>query len=123
MKTCTKCNESFDVSMFYSSRNGRDGLSSWCKPCTKEQQRTYHAVWYKENREKKLSESVAWAKSNPEKIKAHQTKHRHTHPEYDFNKKSRRRQRIEATNFAISKNEIVKIFRKHKASFFYKYSY
>lgn len=112
MKTCTKCDESFDLSMFYSSRSGKDGVGSWCKPCTKEHQRVYHAEWYKKNKQKKLTNAVVWAKSNPVKIKAHQTKHRHTHPEYDFNKKSRRRQRIDASCFVVSKNEILKMRQK-----------
>jgi hypothetical protein len=36
MKRCTKCKGLFATSNFYSSKNTRSGLQSWCKNCTKE---------------------------------------------------------------------------------------
>ena len=38
-KRCRDCDEVKPASQFYTSRKMRDGLTSYCKPCTIEQQR------------------------------------------------------------------------------------
>lgn len=40
-KTCTRCKKRRKVEQFYKDRTIKDGLSSWCKDCTKEYDRAY----------------------------------------------------------------------------------
>ena len=35
MKTCRKCLETLDDSFFRKEKRVKDGLGSWCKPCTR----------------------------------------------------------------------------------------
>lgn len=42
-KPCTRCGKRRKVENFYKDRHMKDGLSSWCKPCTKEYDRAYVA--------------------------------------------------------------------------------
>jgi len=106
VKTCTKCEQCLDETLFYASKSGKNGLSSWCKKCQRNQQREYHKRWYHENKERKLAESREWAKSHPEEIKIHQTAYRHAHPEYDLNKHSRRRNRMSASSFVVTRRDV-----------------
>ena len=40
-KVCTRCKKRRKVAHFYKDRTINDGLSSWCKDCTKEYDRAY----------------------------------------------------------------------------------
>ncbi len=40
MKICTKCREEKPLSEFYASARHRDGRQSWCKACTKANNRS-----------------------------------------------------------------------------------
>jgi len=42
MKTCTHCKEAKPREAFHARRGARDGLSSWCKDCKREQQRSLY---------------------------------------------------------------------------------
>jgi hypothetical protein len=42
-KKCTRCAKRRKVEMFHRDRTMKDGLSSWCKVCTKEYDRAYAA--------------------------------------------------------------------------------
>jgi hypothetical protein len=50
-KTCTRCKKRRKIEQFYKDKTVKDGLSSWCKACTKEYDRAY--------RERKKSEVKA----------------------------------------------------------------
>jgi hypothetical protein len=50
-KTCTRCKRRRKVEAFFKDKTIKDGLSSWCKECTKEYDRGY--------RERKRSEVKA----------------------------------------------------------------
>lgn len=56
MKTCTKCNQTFDLINFSNAKRYKDGKLSWCKKCVissvkqwklsnKEKQATYDRNW------------------------------------------------------------------------------
>lgn len=59
-KTCSRCKEEKIASEFYASRNKKDGLHPWCKPCTKERNRT----WLQNNKEKAYIKNKQWRKEN-----------------------------------------------------------
>ena len=40
-KTCTRCLKRRKVEQFYRDKHMKDGLSSWCKACTKDYDRSY----------------------------------------------------------------------------------
>ncbi len=40
-KTCTRCRKRRKVEQFYGDKHMKDGLSSWCKSCTREYDREY----------------------------------------------------------------------------------
>ena len=42
-KICTRCKKRKKVAEFYGDKHMKDGLSSWCKPCTKDYDREYRA--------------------------------------------------------------------------------
>jgi hypothetical protein len=42
-KKCTRCSKRRKVENFYKDSHMKDGLSSWCKPCTKEYDQAYAA--------------------------------------------------------------------------------
>lgn len=43
MKKCTRCQKRLKVENFHRDKSIKDGLASWCKPCTKEYDREYAA--------------------------------------------------------------------------------
>lgn len=62
MKICTKCKIEKEYTEFCKSKNGKEGLSSWCKNCLGEYQKEfylenkefigkYHKEWYHKNKE------------------------------------------------------------------------
>jgi hypothetical protein len=40
-KKCTRCSKTRKLDQFHADKSQRDGLSSWCKPCTREYDRAY----------------------------------------------------------------------------------
>jgi hypothetical protein len=42
-KVCTRCKKRRKLDLFYKDKHVKDGLSSWCKGCTKEYDREYAA--------------------------------------------------------------------------------
>ena len=42
-KKCTRCQKWRKVETFHKDRHQKDGLSSWCKPCTASYDREYRA--------------------------------------------------------------------------------
>ena len=66
MKKCTKCGEWKPKSAFYAAKGGADGLRGDCKDCFAVRRRE----WYARNREKAIANAAAWAKANPERVRA-----------------------------------------------------
>jgi hypothetical protein len=42
-KKCTRCKKRRKVEQFYKDKHMKDGLSSWCKACTRDYDREYAA--------------------------------------------------------------------------------
>ncbi len=42
-KFCTRCKKRRKLDLFYKDKHMKDGLTSWCKSCTKEYDRAYAA--------------------------------------------------------------------------------
>lgn len=40
-KTCTRCKRKRSVERFYGDKHMKDGLTSWCRDCTREYDRVY----------------------------------------------------------------------------------
>ena len=64
MKTCAKCSQSLDDSLFNQNKKNRSGLSSYCKACVKK------AVteWQSANPEKRRKNRSKWAKKNSARL-------------------------------------------------------
>lgn len=68
MKTCTKCREVKDYSMFNKCskyENGKPGLHCYCKPCAK----LVSQEWYKNNKEKVKTRTGLYQKNNRNKTR------------------------------------------------------
>lgn len=62
-RICLKCNKEFDATLdFFYKKNNKDGLSTWCKECSKAEVRKYnrnnreirkikYKLWYAENKD------------------------------------------------------------------------
>jgi hypothetical protein len=70
MKNCTKCSNQKPLSEYNKNKKRKDGLSAWCKSCTK----LSSAKWYKINANKVIARSRQWALSNQEKKKLNSRK-------------------------------------------------
>lgn len=117
MKRCPKCGRELEQSDFAKDRSTKDGLSSWCRDCTRaknakrysedrvrrlNKQKAYHEA----NREAGLermraryqsmpdaykAEAMQWAEANRDKVRKKAQRYYKARPEY-FLEKSRRRQ-------------------------------
>jgi uncharacterized metal-binding protein len=61
VKVCSKCKQSKALAEFYKKKTAKDGLNSHCMDCVDSYSRNH----YRNNKEKVLSRSNAWAKSHP----------------------------------------------------------
>ncbi|KKL11515.1 hypothetical protein LCGC14_2545040 [marine sediment metagenome] len=72
MKHCPKCDTTKPTGMFGPNKTKRSGLDNYCRTCRKE----YGANWYKNGSEdpewmdERRADARAWAKANPEKVRA-----------------------------------------------------
>lgn len=66
VKTCTSCKKEKEF-LFFSKRSlsKKDGLSAWCKECSK----NYSKKWEKEHKEERNLQHKRWSKNNPQKRK------------------------------------------------------
>src|SRR6476646_1718352 len=65
-KTCRKCGEAKSTSEFHKHANGKGGLHSECKECTKARVRAY----YHANRERALARKAEYRRANRERLVA-----------------------------------------------------
>lgn len=70
LKTCSKCQQTKDISLFVKNPKNKDGYST-CKACRK----IVAAAWYAKNREHALKVSRNWKVTHPEHTKAYYHKH------------------------------------------------
>lgn len=68
--TCGKCKENKPLSEFYKDRERKIGVTSWCKECTKQQNKNY----YHANKEKAKQAQYKWREKNKERVKFHKAK-------------------------------------------------
>lgn len=117
MKSCPKCSRQLKLSSFTKDQSTTDGLSTWCRDCTraknakryeadKARRLAKQAAYHQDNREVILerfrkryrsmpevykTEAQAWAEKNRDKVREKAKKSYRRKPEY-FLEKSRRRQ-------------------------------
>lgn len=91
-KKCSKCGQIKDISEFYKNNARKDGFTSWCKTCSREQSQEYYAnnkeacrkrlnKWRAENREYVRERDTIYRKENPDIEFKKQQKYRETHKE------------------------------------------
>ncbi len=79
-KICTTCKASFELSNFHKDKNRKDGLSCWCKDCSKASQKRSNLKRIEQNREKARAryvrnaeslkaKALQWKKDNPDKVR------------------------------------------------------
>lgn len=64
MKRCSTCGEA-DLGQFWKNKNAPDGLSYYCKKCSRERVRK----WCEKNRKRVNEQSKLWRKANPDKAR------------------------------------------------------
>ena len=69
-KTCKKCGEVKELTLFYKDKNLKDGHMNLCKECHTEHQKKR----YQENRLEKIEYQKKYAKKNAEQIREYQRK-------------------------------------------------
>ncbi len=52
MKVCQRCKEQLPFDLFCKNKRAKDGLNTWCRPCT----RKYKGLYYEKNKEKLLDD-------------------------------------------------------------------
>lgn len=62
MKVCRRCSAKKAANEFRHDTRYRDGLSSWCKQCFREN----NSKWARENRERLTEKAASWRAHNPE---------------------------------------------------------
>lgn len=81
VKECNICSVEKNLSDFYKSKSGKDGLESFCKVCKKEKSKINYAknlehrllqnkLYYYANHEKQKEVKNTWKKNNPELVRA-----------------------------------------------------
>lgn len=76
MKTCTRCGQEFPRDGFYKNRTRKDGLTDWCKECSKEATRLQHLrdpeahrrrarAWFQANKDRCRENKRRWEASRP----------------------------------------------------------
>jgi phage/plasmid-associated DNA primase len=76
-KTCTKCGESKPLDAFYAEKRNKDGRTGSCKSCADATSR----AWAKANPEKVRANAEAWVQRHPEKRKAASRQWHANHPD------------------------------------------
>ena len=115
MKTCSRCKETKDFSLFDSNKSKKDGLSVQCKACKKDLRKAYYAV----NKEAVQERNIRWQEDNPERFKELQDKAYRSHylrdPSYYPTKASNRRSKELQATPSWSEQELIKtIYQKAK---------
>lgn len=78
-KVCTKCKHELENSAFYKNRNRKDGLSAWCKKCSKAKNQSDYQTnkakiaerskaYYKKNREQVLARAKAYTEEHKQEV-------------------------------------------------------
>jgi len=70
-KTCRKCGEAKSTSEFHKHANGKGGLHSECKECTKARVRAY----YHANRERALARKAEYRRAHPARTNTQRKEH------------------------------------------------
>ncbi len=66
MKTCTKCNVPKELECFApTNQKLKFGVKSWCRDCERE----YKREWVKQDPKRGTARTMAWRKSNREKVR------------------------------------------------------
>lgn len=76
-KTCSRCKEKKDFSLFHKNKSQKDGFSHYCKLCRKthrgenysDKNRERVKKWYKKNRQTCIERHKIWRINNPEKAR------------------------------------------------------
>jgi|SRR5665213_20476 len=66
MKTCTKCKEPRELTLFTKDKRASDGLQSQCEIC----RRVAKKAAYNVNPQKYIAKVASWRRANPEKVQA-----------------------------------------------------
>src|SRR6476646_11802010 len=100
-KTCRKCGEAKSTSEFHKHANGKGGLHSECKECTKARVRAYYhanreralarkAEYRRAHRERLVARNPEYKQTNRATIVAFRAANRHISWEHDYRRRCRR---------------------------------
>ncbi len=87
-KTCSRCKETKDISLFTQVKHIKSGYGARCKACTNELSRNYrkqnpdkvtrwHKSYYDNNKERAAAASLEWQRNNKDKVRWIQLKSNH----------------------------------------------
>jgi len=96
-KICSKCKENLTLDNFYKAKGHKYGVSSYCKPCEKENKKQYvidnkeliqekRKEYYEKNKEHISKQTKEYRLENPEKISERGRAYRDTHKEQISNR-------------------------------------
>lgn len=108
LKTCTKCGNTYPATAeyFHEVKRYKDGLRSWCKPCTKEYARNYH----QENFDKEREYRQRYKQENADKERARHLKY------YQENiDKEKERHRVNYLKTRDRKREVNRLWRQNNS--------
>ena len=103
-KTCSKCNQTLDVSCFSKHKTSKDGLRNICKICQSEYNKSFYLnpekqkqkkisdkIYYETNKEKVSEYKKEWALKNKESINQRYRNYRQNDINYKIKQNLRKR--------------------------------
>jgi hypothetical protein len=70
VKTCSRCSNTYDYSIFVKAKHSKDGLTSHCKLCNREYLKAKNREYVSRNPEKVKQSKLRWEKDNLPKIRS-----------------------------------------------------
>lgn len=103
MKTCSKCNDSKSLDLFYKDKSKKDGHTSYCKVCSANKSKTHYA----NNKERVIKRVSDWYIDNKEYRQTYRRQHYlENKGQYNSSSSLRRAAKLQATPSWLTEKQL-----------------